>query len=716
MIQFEREYFAQAHSQGRMFSAEDVRACVLFGQTRYCETPTLQNFTPEHNCAFSVFKNNPRLVHDHCKTKVLVNHLPSPRVLADQTRILVVGMPAPWNIRCPGQHDLKTLVPAAKAMFKKNELCGCTLEFGSHQFDQTLKNCRSTLEKGAILDIRYPINTAVAYAFRGFISELQELNGNSLAIISQHQKVIIDGNTQLRHQFHMSLPRIPQIDLENVTETNTEAVYSMQQIYERIAQGPEIEALNLTMKSTQSRTSLSFWEKSMILVSVTLGSLALCLLLYYGGKYCIERKRIQRRKAEIRQPPAHAYRLKAVRPPQNLMIKSATILTVISVTMIQGSQALSFQFNGTSTRECLASIMRGASRGTENLDDVCSLRAELHESVQSDYFSFGIWWKTLIMILVSMLGLPMFLCWKRFIQACITARLGPPSACRDWFALHYRNRTDLYIELATVGCPTPLQLYLGCILGSPTNMGFWTGTDYEKEVLELPDIGFERRWYQDIVHLDWQDVRVITKNAEIKPPGSLVVWNPWKRRIITKILDTYCLDRMIGLVGIYNEQYRVVNITCPALNNCCFPSIPNPPSVRKQKRDESCPPQPTGIAFGTTSDSDGGNKTSCIVEIEPCKCTQELPCAVHPKGMDTKPEELFKPNALVDVNREGYTIEFENLIGSREPVTLHVKREEMMLSTLIESLESGRIKDRRKIKFPLKDQKGNPIDFDKTTF
>ena len=247
-------------------------------------------------------------------------------------------------------------------------------------------------------------------------------------------------------------------------------------------------------------------------------------------------------------------------------------------------------------------------------------------------------------------------------------------------------------------------------------MGFWTGTDYEKEVLELPDIGFERRWYQDIVHLDWQDVRVITKNAEIKPPGSLVVWNPWKRRIITKILDTYCLDRMIGLVGIYNEQYRVVNITCPALNNCCFPSIPNPPSVRKQKRDESRPPQPTGIAFGTTSDSDGGNKTSCIVEIEPCKCTQELPCAVHPKGMDTKPEELFKPNALVDVNREGYTIEFENLIGSREPVTLHVKREEMMLSTLIESLESGRIKDRRKIKFPLKDQKGNPIDFDKTTF
>ena len=198
-------------------------------------------------------------------------------------------------------------------------------------------------------------------------------------------------------------------------------------------------------------------------------------------------------------------------------------------------------------------------------------------------------------------------------------------------------------------------------------------------------------------------------------PGSLAVRNRWKRKVISKILDTYSLDRMMEPVEIYNKQYCVINIKYPALNNCNYPSILNTPSVRSQKLKNSRSQQFASIAFGTTVNPDRG-KESCIVELEPCKCGLELPCQVHPQGIDTIPEELFKPDALADMNREGHMIEFKKLIRSREPVILHVKREEMTLSTLIQNLESGKIRDRRKIKFPLKDPKGNRIDFDKTVF
>ena len=100
-IEFSKQYFAEAHGQAMMFSTHDLEACMKFGEVYYCETPSLVTFTPEHNCAYSVFKNNPRMVDEKCDVKVMTNHSPSPTILSSEEQVLVVGMPPPWNARCP---------------------------------------------------------------------------------------------------------------------------------------------------------------------------------------------------------------------------------------------------------------------------------------------------------------------------------------------------------------------------------------------------------------------------------------------------------------------------------------------------------------------------------------------------------------------------------------------------------------------------------------
>ena len=160
---------------------------------------------------------------------------------------------------------MQSLEPAAKAVFQRSDRRGCVLDFSTHEFVQTVKNCDSTMVK--VLKPAYPINLAAAYAFQDYANRLEDINGHSLAITDNNRRVIIDGLTRFETQ--TAIPRMEIPDIEGQEEEARQAIISVSQAQTAITMAERVKKYELYLAKLEKKPRSFLGKLELIVMALT---------------------------------------------------------------------------------------------------------------------------------------------------------------------------------------------------------------------------------------------------------------------------------------------------------------------------------------------------------------------------------------------------------------------------------------------------------------
>ncbi len=722
-IRFKQDYFAQGIGRAHMISENDLKQCQKFGETFFCETPTLVTYTPEHSCAQSVFRNHPRAVQEKCDIQVLVNHTPSPRIMSDTHRVLVVGMPSPWNIRCPDGRPPQSLVPAAKAVFERMDLCGCTLEFGDHEFFQPLKQCEESLRKDGVLKPTYPINTAAAYLFQEYIDELQGLNDHSVSLKRGMESIMVEGNTLMSDDVKLTIRSLPLPNLTSVEKARSEHVYELRDIYRQMQEKRRFNNINLELKKIKAQPMPWYTVLGLVMSSIALSYAlftiikAICKVRYEKQK---QRTAAMQAAQEIgmhrinmafqgdqRNPPSAAIPRPLVSvgsfrvtPGRSMLAAHQLPLTILCCTLLtpgasaeKRTEIISVKLSANTSMECLKNLIWGTLPVTQ----FCEMEVEVGHFSQWLLEELAhVSTLELIVLATAVCVIPAMIVVMKVVQKLLIPIIGPLPVWRK----RTHNVTEILLSLMTTDMGDPVELSLGRFLGAPNRL--------EKiGNLETSKVAFKPGWFSDMVQVRWLQCTFQWKGAQVRPLSKIRVINPFKRAALRHVWNLAPEERLVDITFRHNfvfdhvemdaqsERERERSPMVPMISSNTDPFIPVPFGMLIDLPAEELKTIDTN-SHAVWQGADG--KTgACQMQITKCTCpSPKCPLCTGPQ------ENLFAPKKLLDNDDDSFLLEFEHCTDkSVQPIRMNVSRTAVGADQIRRYIRDGKIKDLRKTRYPI---------------
>ena len=271
-IEIEADYVALTTKRAALLEVDDLdRDCTKLGVIWYCLNPSVIRYTSEHSCVMALYMDNPQEVNKYCKIKFYPNYTPKPTIMMDSTHIMFIAMPLPWSASCSRNKETRrNIQPAPVVVMELESTCWCEIQMGEFLVHTTPPSCsQNTFYPSE--ETRFVFNTAVSYAMREEIKEINTVSDTLVKVATKEGEKAISGTLLTHEQIDLTLPNLDFLKPENLG-------LEQQHLLDELPLKQVVEALrtgkpwfNTASKDNTSGTSMDYVKHLLLNAHVMIG-------------------------------------------------------------------------------------------------------------------------------------------------------------------------------------------------------------------------------------------------------------------------------------------------------------------------------------------------------------------------------------------------------------------------------------------------------------
>ena len=482
----DHDMLAMSSSTYLALDPKQLPNCRRFSTIYYCESLFLVTHRSEHTCESAIYWNeSASLINEKCNFEYYHELTPEPRVLDAGDYHLLPGLPIPWTFFCTKERQIPNPTEGSPyIIIKRTQLCLCSISAGPYYLQENVLSCE---DENVDLHMYYTVNMAVVNHFGTQIPEIEQIDG------------------------HM---QIETMNANGKELNDQEDQFTVSDVL--LSENPVI----LTLKDLQVES----YEDEEVLIEYTLAN----PIPFKDVVECvINDEKVHLTKEDLALSNTKIENWFTSQNKWLAVVLIASIIGILSfiIGMIMVKKWFSVKNTVTTINTSVSKVTKQLTGAITLLNTIRGVESTDLNECQKDYIiKKGLTWhEILILVIYEVIILMVIVLIVKLIKhvhrLCNFNNLQMPDSYVKQNCCPIRmlgNRSDIYLELSSITNTSSIRLYIGTIMGYPTQFSM-TGK------LTKSDMEYHTSILYDEINFDWSKIEFRYQNEPIFFPSTIQV-------------------------------------------------------------------------------------------------------------------------------------------------------------------------------------------------